>query len=123
MIRRPPRSTLFPYTTLFRSRAARSSHARPSGTPPGPEGIARGFSGAPVSDTLPPVAKLTIRIQPSGQPTVSRSGASSGGGGMRFIGHLAVALAVVLLAATGARAQDMTLSVAVSLKDVTEELG
>src|SRR3712207_8676314 len=30
MIRRPPRSTLFPYTTLFRSR----SHARsPSGSP------------------------------------------------------------------------------------------
>src|SRR5438067_7721390 len=25
MIRRPPRSTLFPYTTLFRSRRARSS--------------------------------------------------------------------------------------------------
>src|SRR2546430_8194764 len=25
MIRRPPRSTLFPYTTLFRSRAARTS--------------------------------------------------------------------------------------------------
>src|SRR5438445_2225521 len=25
MIRRPPRSTLFPYTTLFRSRQARSS--------------------------------------------------------------------------------------------------
>src|SRR3712207_8558301 len=25
MIRRPPRSTLFPYTTLFRSRAARAS--------------------------------------------------------------------------------------------------
>src|SRR3712207_7040820 len=25
MIRRPPRSTLFPYTTLFRSRAARPS--------------------------------------------------------------------------------------------------
>src|SRR2546426_1410499 len=39
MIRRPPRSTLFPYTTLFRSRCARRSgagepralaHARPS---------------------------------------------------------------------------------------------
>src|SRR5258706_11614928 len=28
MIRRPPRSTLFPYTTLFRSRAVR--HARPA---------------------------------------------------------------------------------------------
>src|SRR2546430_12481561 len=27
MIRRPPRSTLFPYTTLFRSRNARSPHA------------------------------------------------------------------------------------------------
>src|SRR3989454_6583061 len=26
MIRRPPRSTLFPYTTLFRSRAARALH-------------------------------------------------------------------------------------------------
>src|SRR5258708_15503956 len=26
MIRRPPRSTLFPYTTLFRSRISRTSH-------------------------------------------------------------------------------------------------
>src|SRR2546427_2700789 len=29
MIRRPPRSTLFPYTTLFRSRSHRHGHARP----------------------------------------------------------------------------------------------
>src|SRR3989449_10106785 len=28
MIRRPPRSTLFPYTTLFRSRAAAQAHGR-----------------------------------------------------------------------------------------------
>src|SRR5256885_13155218 len=28
MIRRPPRSTLFPYTTLFRSRAVRDGRAR-----------------------------------------------------------------------------------------------
>src|SRR2546422_6676493 len=28
MIRRPPRSTLFPYTTLFRSRSARRSDLR-----------------------------------------------------------------------------------------------
>src|SRR3989449_2091980 len=28
MIRRPPRSTLFPYTTLFRSRAACRAHVR-----------------------------------------------------------------------------------------------
>src|SRR3712207_8561002 len=27
MIRRPPRSTLFPYTTLFRSHASRAAHA------------------------------------------------------------------------------------------------
>src|SRR3712207_7965848 len=31
MIRRPPRSTLFPYTTLFRSKAAR--HLQPRGEP------------------------------------------------------------------------------------------
>src|SRR5256886_9849626 len=29
MIRRPPRSTLFPYTTLFRSVGARGQHAAP----------------------------------------------------------------------------------------------
>src|SRR3712207_7305094 len=29
MIRRPPRSTLFPYTTLFRSQASRSSTTKP----------------------------------------------------------------------------------------------
>src|SRR3712207_7157247 len=29
MIRRPPRSTLFPYTTLFRSRAAAAANALP----------------------------------------------------------------------------------------------
>src|SRR2546430_4188317 len=34
MIRRPPRSTLFPYTTLFRS----PSPARPPGHPPLPPG-------------------------------------------------------------------------------------
>lgn len=42
---------------------------------------------------------------------------------MPFIGNLVVALAVVLLTAPGARAQDVTLSAAISLKEVTEELG
>jgi len=40
MIRRPPRSTLFPYTTLFRSLAANGIHAdylRVRGFPFGPE--------------------------------------------------------------------------------------
>src|SRR5687768_17804539 len=31
MIRRPPRSTLFPYTTLFRSRRDRTGGRRPAG--------------------------------------------------------------------------------------------
>src|SRR3712207_7836138 len=31
MIRRPPRSTLFPYTTLFRSRPGRDRARRPDG--------------------------------------------------------------------------------------------
>src|SRR3712207_8057324 len=36
MIRRPPRSTLFPYTTLFRSRPVSDLHAGPlrGGAPP-----------------------------------------------------------------------------------------
>src|SRR3712207_7121096 len=40
MIRRPPRSTLFPYTTLFRSSGWGSPHARGllrSGSPPRPQ--------------------------------------------------------------------------------------
>src|SRR3712207_8435521 len=32
MIRRPPRSTLFPYTTLFRSRPCAGEMARPRGS-------------------------------------------------------------------------------------------
>src|SRR2546426_2439745 len=33
MIRRPPRSTLFPYTTLFRSRSERTAAGRAQGGP------------------------------------------------------------------------------------------
>src|SRR3712207_8963018 len=45
MIRRPPRSTLFPYTTLFRSRAGRRGRggAHDRGAPArGAPGVARG---------------------------------------------------------------------------------
>src|SRR3712207_6860257 len=45
MIRRPPRSTLFPYTTLFRSaraeQARRGGQRGPSADERGPEGPAR----------------------------------------------------------------------------------
>src|SRR6476660_10394367 len=36
MIRRPPRSTLFPYTTLFRSRRSSPSSGRPTAAIDGP---------------------------------------------------------------------------------------
>src|SRR2546422_11775501 len=49
MIRRPPRSTLFPYTTLFRSRPERCQHVRRAGVeeplhPPHPV-VTRGYVG------------------------------------------------------------------------------
>src|SRR5438034_8850276 len=43
MIRRPPRSTLFPYTTLFRSACARCDKIVQAEAPPRP--IARGMAG------------------------------------------------------------------------------
>src|SRR2546422_6065135 len=45
MIRRPPRSTLFPYTTLFRSRRARRGYC-----PPGLLGLRRSCTGARLRD-------------------------------------------------------------------------
>src|SRR2546430_12117626 len=37
MIRRPPRSTLFPYTTLFRSRSPMEESEAAAGAPPEPD--------------------------------------------------------------------------------------
>src|SRR3712207_7641537 len=45
MIRRPPRSTLFPYTTLFRSRRGRRALGRERGGAPGRAGPAEGGRG------------------------------------------------------------------------------
>src|SRR2546430_9450708 len=42
MIRRPPRSTLFPYTTLFRS-----NKAEPNPSPSGLTGVGAGFVWSP----------------------------------------------------------------------------
>src|SRR6266550_7054500 len=54
MIRRPPRSTLFPYTTLFRSRAPRcrggTPHPSPSRGSPGPRPRAGIRPPAPARD-------------------------------------------------------------------------
>src|SRR3712207_6797651 len=45
MIRRPPRSTLFPYTTLFRSPQARVDHVQPPGDLPRAAGLPRQEGG------------------------------------------------------------------------------
>src|SRR3712207_7970080 len=45
MIRRPPRSTLFPYTTLFRSRVQEERGRRPARRP-GRDAAAEGGGGA-----------------------------------------------------------------------------
>src|SRR3712207_8015446 len=55
MIRRPPRSTLFPYTTLFRSAAL--SVAAPLGAAP---------SDAATSDAAPAAATLSDATGPDG---------------------------------------------------------
>src|SRR2546429_6050216 len=47
MIRRPPRSTLFPYTTLFRSRiTVARARSRWSGRPSAVDGVGRRSGGA-----------------------------------------------------------------------------
>src|SRR3712207_8694689 len=46
MIRRPPRSTLFPYTTLFRSRAPVRATTAPLEIETGRSGIIMSFSSA-----------------------------------------------------------------------------
>src|SRR2546422_3472362 len=47
MIRRPPRSTLFPYTTLFRSRWA-ATHRQSATTPTPTVGRGQAASGTPL---------------------------------------------------------------------------
>src|SRR3712207_7093151 len=61
MIRRPPRSTLFPYTTLFRSRVPR--RRRPHGAGRGPddreraEPVGRRSVGRPAGEARDPEAR------------------------------------------------------------------
>src|SRR5256885_3483531 len=63
MIRRPPRSTLFPYTTLFRSHSAAAPRARPGAqshpTPPLEETrqsqTSRGVTDAPPVERKEPI--------------------------------------------------------------------
>src|SRR5687768_14771302 len=69
MIRRPPRSTLFPYTTLFRSSGARSGRGRWAETARPP---ARGYD---VSGSGPD-SSTRARALPWGAPGTTRRDAS-----------------------------------------------
>src|SRR2546422_3890193 len=68
MIRRPPRSTLFPYTTLFRS--------LPEPGTPGQGGILRGRRAGPVAggEVVPPQG-----LVPGSPATLEFVGARAGG--------------------------------------------
>src|SRR3989475_12381995 len=89
MIRRPPRSTLFPYTTLFRSTLS-TRVFRPSATVPS----ARMFQPPPVRKKLSPIVEVdsaaTVRarfsnvIRPrSGDQVITGGGSTAGPGSMR----------------------------------------
>src|SRR5256886_929255 len=74
MIRRPPRSTLFPYTTLFRSCSSRSSWRNGCARPPRPS---RDAAPAPSRrGALPPRPSRTRRLSPPPGPPVSEGGRS-----------------------------------------------
>src|SRR2546426_12543026 len=68
MIRRPPRSTLFPYTTLFRSVRALPSpgitrfqqYYGPLRVPVGPLSLVRTSESASARTGVPPLAQITF---------------------------------------------------------------
>src|SRR3712207_8671320 len=62
MIRRPPRSTLFPYTTLFRSRPLRTSTR---------SALALASSPAPAADASSTMLRA-VHFAPNGQPYTQR---------------------------------------------------
>src|SRR3712207_8167920 len=67
MIRRPPRSTLFPYTTLFRSRPL--GHRRRRGGPDGQEEVPAGEPEARAHRREPPAASRRPQAQRSEEHT------------------------------------------------------
>src|SRR2546423_9615244 len=70
MIRRPPRTTLFPYTTLFRSRA-------------GKIGAVDGYAGAPRRRTGIWIDVGDGRCRPISEPITRTDGAGTALGGHR----------------------------------------
>src|SRR3984893_768562 len=106
MIRRPPRSTLFPYTTLFRSdlgawrwhrTGAVLPHSRPAARGwrgavprlPASHGLERRFSGRRLDQDQPRPGLYarapTHRGQPQGHPAAARHPAEDRGGAALFV--------------------------------------
>src|SRR2546425_258826 len=82
MIRRPPRSTLFPYTTLFRSEAVEVTKASPA--------LSTTASGSVVAGgSVKDVAHLTLGTNPTGTISLDRKSVEEGKsvdlGGRRII--------------------------------------
>src|SRR2546422_2516375 len=67
MIRRPPRSTLFPYTTLFRSRAS------PPGSSPGTWPARRGGWAGRRGERCPPASGIRTGFPKRGRPRTDRT--------------------------------------------------
>src|SRR2546426_3225467 len=63
MIRRPPRSTLFPYTTLFRSPQARSAVRRRCSASTPPKSSASSDCPGARSIVSPPPARRSTRLE------------------------------------------------------------
>src|SRR3712207_6918708 len=73
MIRRPPRSTLFPYTTLFRSRACPPGRPAPPGAP-----RARGPTARGRPSTAPPFRRRRRRPPAARPPSAGRAARAAG---------------------------------------------
>src|SRR3712207_6881438 len=73
MIRRPPRSTLFPYTTLFRSGSLEQVYIRHGSTEDG-KAIGETWSGHPVHvrTDAKPGEYVTARIESAGPHVLDR---------------------------------------------------
>src|SRR2546427_1541407 len=69
MIRRPPRSTLFPYTTLFRSVFAATADPRERFVPPAREEIPPFLNFAPLDNTLDVLTRAADRYERSEEHT------------------------------------------------------
>src|SRR2546428_8583190 len=68
MIRRPPRSTLFPYTTLFRSRPAVARHLGLGGSKGSLVGALLD-SGLTLEATVERLAQCNLSVLPAGRAT------------------------------------------------------